>query len=119
MTEWPEVIVSLKKKTTHNYFARDRCAVEAVPIVQEAKTLIEVCGSTDRVVYLLTLPLFLVGHHVGYYGPPFFPVGSNICASVYVHSCISGDASPPSASVPFTMPSVIIRCRLSCLPTCP
>ena len=44
----------------------------------------------------LTLPLFLVGHDVGYYGPPFFPVGSNFCASVYVHSCISGDVSQPS-----------------------
>ena len=49
---------------------------------------------------LLTLPLFLVGHDVGYYGPPFFPVGSNFCASVYVHSCISGDVSQPSASLP-------------------
>ena len=48
----------------------------------------------------LTLPLFLVGHDVGYYGPPFFPVGSNFCASVYVHSCISGDVSQPSASLP-------------------
>ena len=48
----------------------------------------------------LTLPLFLVGHDVGYYGPPFFPVGSNFCASVYVHSCISGDVSQPSASFP-------------------
>ena len=47
----------------------------------------------------LTLPLFLVGHDVGYYGPPFFPVGSNFCASVYVHSCISGDVSQPSASL--------------------
>ena len=45
-------------------------------------------------------PLFLVGHDVGYYGPPFFPVGSNFCASVYVHSCISGDVSQPSASLP-------------------
>ena len=42
--------------------------------------------------------LFLVGHDVGYYGPPFFPVGSNFCASVYVHSCISGDVSQPSFS---------------------
>ena len=49
---------------------------------------------------LLTLPLFLVEHDVGYYGPPFFPVGSNFCASVYVHSCISGDVSQPSASLP-------------------
>ena len=50
---------------------------------------------------LLTyLPLFLVGHDVGYYGPPFFPVGSNFCASVYVHSCISRDVSQPSASFP-------------------
>ena len=48
----------------------------------------------------LTLPLFLVGHDVGYYGPPFFPVGSNFCASLYVHSCISGDVSQPSASLP-------------------
>ena len=48
----------------------------------------------------LTLPLFLVGHDVGYYGPPFFPVGSNFCASVYVHSCISGDVSQPPASLP-------------------
>ena len=51
------------------------------------------------ITYLLTLPLFLVGHDVGYYGPPFFPVGSNFCASVYVHSCISGDVSQPSASL--------------------
>ena len=43
--------------------------------------------------YYLTLPLFLDGHNVGYYGPPFFPVGSNFCASVYVHSCILGDVS--------------------------
>ena len=50
--------------------------------------------------HYLTLPLFLVGHDIGYYGPPFFPVGSNFCASVYVHSCISGDVSQPSASLP-------------------
>ena len=78
------------------------------------------------IIFLITyLPLFLVRHDVGYYGPPFFPVGSNFCASVYVHSCISGDVSQPSASLPsltafaINMPSVIIRCRLSCLLTCP
>ena len=31
---------------------------------------------TSRITYL-TLSLFLVGHDVGYHGPPFFPVGSN------------------------------------------
>ena len=53
-----------------------------------------------KMVNTYRLPLFLVGHDVGYYGPPFFPVGSNFCASVYVHSCISGDVSQPSASLP-------------------
>ena len=57
--------------------------------------------NNNRLLQLyLTLPLFLVGHDVGYYGPPFFPVGSNFCASVHVHSCISGDVSQPSASLP-------------------
>ena len=81
---------------------------------------LNICFSSQS--YLPYLPLFLVGHDVGYYGPPFFPVGSNFCASVYVHSCISGDVSQPSASLPSSTAFAIYHAfcyRLSCLLTCP
>ena len=75
----------------------------------------------------LTLPLFLVGHDVGYYGPVLH---SSLLVAISAHLFMfipayreTFPSHPhlflPRPRLPFTMPSVIIRCRLPCLLTCP